>query len=59
MPIIETQKLHFGFNKNEFVLKDINLKIEKGAIYGFLGPDGAGKTTAIRLLPGLLKSSMK
>ena len=36
-------------------VQGLNLEVEKGSIYGFLGPNGCGKTTAIRLLMGLLK----
>ena len=35
----------------------IDLDVERGAIFGFLGANGAGKTTAIRMLCGLLKPS--
>ena len=35
---------------------DLNLQIHQGEIFGFVGPDGAGKTTTIRLMLGLLKN---
>lgn len=34
---------------------DLNLKIPKGLLYGMIGPNGSGKTTAIKMLVGLLK----
>ncbi|WP_077283726.1 ABC transporter ATP-binding protein [Cognaticolwellia aestuarii] len=38
-------------------VSSLNLQVEKQQIYGFLGPNGSGKTTAIRLFTGLLKPS--
>ena len=32
----------------------LDLKIERGTIYGLIGPNGSGKTTAMRMLTGLL-----
>jgi ABC-2 type transport system ATP-binding protein len=34
---------------------DLNLQIERGEIFGLVGPDGAGKTTTMRLLTGILE----
>src|SRR3990170_6882986 len=36
-------------------LSDLSMSIEEGEMFGLIGPDGAGKTTAIRLMCGLLK----
>ncbi|MEM7568445.1 MAG: ABC transporter ATP-binding protein [Pseudomonadota bacterium] len=36
------------------VVRDFDIRVPRGAIYGFLGPNGSGKTTTIRMLCGLL-----
>ena len=36
-------------------VRELNLSIERGEMFGLIGPDGAGKTTTIRLMCGLLK----
>ncbi len=52
------QALSLSRNFGEIkAIQGLDLEIEKGSIYGFLGPNGCGKTTAIRLLTGLLKPS--
>ncbi len=38
----------------EFALRDLSMTVPTGAIYGFLGPNGSGKTTTIRLMLGML-----
>lgn len=43
--------------RDGLVLKDIDAKLNKGEILGFLGPSGAGKTTTIKILTGLLKQT--
>lgn len=47
-----------GLNKSfghKHVVKDVDLQLETGRICGFLGPNGSGKTTTLRMLCGLLK----
>lgn len=51
---IKTTGLSYHYSKNVQTLFGINLSIERGSIYGFLGPNGSGKTTTLSLLLGLL-----
>lgn len=53
--LIRTQRLTYRYPGQSPVLQDIDLQVEKGSIYGFLGPNGSGKTTTLSLLLGLLK----
>jgi len=54
--IIKTSGLSYHYSNDTQTLFDINLNVEKGSIYGFLGPNGSGKTTTLSLLLGLLNN---
>ena len=53
--VIETRDLSYSFG-NQLVLDRVSLRVPKGCIYGFLGPNGSGKTTTIKILLNLLHS---
>ncbi|MGD9838777.1 MAG: ABC transporter ATP-binding protein [Afipia sp.] len=50
---IEVHGLSKSFNGRQ-VVHDLSMQVKRGSIYGFLGPNGSGKTTTIRMLCGLL-----
>ncbi|MET0464834.1 MAG: ABC transporter ATP-binding protein [Chitinophagaceae bacterium] len=55
-PVIKTNALSYYYSAREKTLSEINLRVERGSIYGFLGPNGSGKTTTLSLILGLLDS---
>jgi ABC-2 type transport system ATP-binding protein len=53
MPAIETKNLTRRFG--DFVaVNQASIRVEKGEVFGFLGPNGSGKTTVIKMLTGIL-----
>jgi cobalt/nickel transport system ATP-binding protein len=54
MSIIEIKNVFFSYEKGKEILKNINIKIEKGSFIGLLGSNGCGKTTLIQIFNGLL-----
>ncbi len=55
--MIETVNLTKIFGQNLIAVNNLNLEVQTGTIYGFLGPNGSGKTTTIRLLLGMISPS--
>jgi ABC-2 type transport system ATP-binding protein len=55
LPIIETQNLSKSFDGKNYAVENLSLSISPGEILGFLGPNGSGKTTTVRLINGILK----
>jgi len=53
MSVIETKGLTKHYGSTE-ALVDLDLEVQQGEIFGYLGPNGSGKTTTIRLLLGLI-----
>ena len=54
--MINVKNLNFTYKKSKkHAIKGLDFSIDKGEIFGFLGPSGAGKTTTQRLIIGLLK----
>jgi ABC-2 type transport system ATP-binding protein len=51
--LLETKDLTKGFLSKKAVNK-VSISVEKGKIYGFLGPNGSGKTTFMKMVSGLL-----
>ena len=56
MKVLEVKNIDKFFGKKQ-ILKDISFDIEEGEILGFVGPNGSGKTTTIKIILGLQQAS--
>lgn len=54
MSILEIKHVTKKFGKKT-IIDDMSFSVEPGEVYGFLGPNGSGKTTIIKMIMGLLK----
>lgn len=52
--ILKIENLNTSYGQN-LVLKDINLEIKEGSIFGLIGPNGAGKSTLMKSILGLVE----
>ncbi|HVW81148.1 MAG TPA: ABC transporter ATP-binding protein [Mycobacteriales bacterium] len=53
--VISTSGLTKRFRSGQVAVDHIDLAVPRGAVFGFLGPNGSGKTTTIRMLLGLIR----
>src|SRR4051812_49951322 len=54
-PALATRGLTKRFRGGQVAVDHIDLLVPHGAVFGFLGPNGSGKTTTIRMLLGLIR----
>lgn len=55
--VLHLKNLFFGYNKNNDILQNINLSINKGEIISILGNNGAGKSTLTQIISGFHKQN--
>ncbi len=53
--VVETRDLTRHYGEKIVAVDKLSLKVRRGEIYGFLGPNGSGKTTTLRMLLGLTR----
>ncbi|THA72843.1 ABC transporter ATP-binding protein [Streptomyces sp. A0958] len=53
-PVIETRGLTKRYRGGQLAVDGLDLTVPGGSVFGFLGPNGSGKTTTIRMLMGLI-----
>ena len=54
MPALAAHGLTKRFRGGQLAVADVDLEVPRGSVFGFLGPNGSGKTTTIRMLLGLV-----
>jgi ABC-2 type transport system ATP-binding protein len=55
MNVIMVKNVSKSIGKRE-IIKDISFEVNEGEVFGFLGKNGAGKSTTIRMLTGLIRA---
>jgi len=53
--MVDIQQLDFSYPGKDLLFRELSMKLEPGNIYGLLGQNGAGKTSLLKLITGLLK----
>ncbi|MGM0406539.1 MAG: ATP-binding cassette domain-containing protein, partial [Bacteroidota bacterium] len=52
--MINIEQLEFSYKRNKKLFRNLNVDLNEGKVYGILGHNGAGKTTMLKLIAGLL-----
>lgn len=52
--MIKIEELKFSYNRKKQLFRNLNIELTEGKVYGILGHNGAGKTTMLKLISGLL-----
>ncbi|WP_105615241.1 ABC transporter ATP-binding protein [Vallitalea okinawensis] len=55
MEILRFENVYKSYNKEDFVIENLNLSVNKGEFLTLIGPSGCGKTTMLKLINGLIK----
>lgn len=52
-PVLKVENLS-KFYKKVLAVNNVSFEVKKGEVFGLIGPDGAGKTTIVQILAGVL-----
>ncbi|MDR2660869.1 MAG: ATP-binding cassette domain-containing protein, partial [Lactobacillaceae bacterium] len=52
--MLKIQGINFSYGKDQFALENVSFEIKNGQILGLIGRNGAGKTTILNVISGLL-----
>jgi len=56
-PVIKVEGLTKYYHKKVLAVDNVSFEVRRGEVFGLIGPDGAGKTTVLQVLAGVLKPS--
>jgi len=54
MSVVKLENLSKRYDSGKLAVNNVSVSIDQGEVFGFLGPNGSGKTTAVKLLNGML-----
>ncbi len=56
MPLLEVQELAVSYDGREFAIDDVSFSVDGGEVMALVGPNGSGKTTALKAIVGVIDS---